>query len=416
MRIGKANLKQANLFVLLSFVLVFSFAMLLDKGTGDVPLFIEKMNNVAANGILSGFASEPAREYPPLTAAMLLIPKFLATHFSLSDLAALKLSIFLIYLLSTAILLTLSKDVLVCLVFAAAFAVSTMRLGYLDVWCAPFLFIALYLLDQDRPALGLTTYALACLVKWQPIVLGPFVLLYAFRAQGLLQILALPLRKDVWRCLAAFAILLAVLLSFFGSTLLKSLEFALANSRIFLAPNGLNVPLLSGIVYRLFADPIGLPPSIRNGIDLRDHYWVYLTFRALFAFMYLVMLVGAIRAGNDRSKILLLAVGAFWSYAMLSTGVHENHLAVAVMAAIYLAMCDRKLWPIAAMTAAMFNFNLLLFYVPTTFIDITDVPYAIGAIVSILGYLWVVAYCWYEFGEKTVSVGTSCWGSERQHG
>jgi hypothetical protein len=375
---------QTYHWLLLAFVLVFSVSMILNFGTADVTYMIQKMNSVAENGLRAGFIGEPSREYPPLFSVMLLAPKFLANSFGISDFAAFKIFVFLIYVLSVVMLIVMSGDVLVGLLFAAAFAYNAPTLGYMDGWCAPFLFLSFYWLDRNKPVLGILAYALACLVKLQPLIIGPFIVLYAFRPQGLRQWLALQRRADVWAAAAAVAVLMMVFFVFFGPFIGVTLRQGFEHSRLYLTANGLNVPLLSGMIYRLLANPVDLPPSIN--INIVDYPWVYLVFRYCFSCVYLLILATAVYVAGQRNRVLLLAVAAFWSYTMLSAGVHENHLATAVIVAIYLAMRDRTMWPVAAITAVMFNFNQLFFYYPSTFRDMTHVSHALAAVVSIASY------------------------------
>jgi hypothetical protein len=395
------KLAQTYQWLLLTFVLAFSFSIMLNVGTADVSLMIQKMNSVAANGLRAGFAGPPSREYPPLFSVMLLAPNFLANTFGISDVAAFKIFVFLIYILSVVLLIVISSDILVGLLFAAAFAYNAMALGYMDSWCAPFLFLSFYFLDRNKLALGILAYALACLVKLQPLIIGPFILLYAFRPQGIRQWQALPLRADVWRTAAAVAVLLMVFFAFFGNFISVTLQQGFAHSRSSLTANGLNVPLLSGLIYRLLASPADLSPNISNGIDIHDHPWVYLVFRYCFSCVYLLTLAAAIYVAGQRNRVLLLAVAAFWSYTMLSTGVHENHLGTAVIVAIYLAMRDRTMWPVATITAIMFNFNQLIFYYPSAFRDMTDASYALATIVSIASFIWLLYFCWTQVARSS---------------
>ena len=62
------------------------------------------------------------------------------------------------------------------LCFVAAVALSASSLGYLDILVAVPLIVALFAALDKRPALSSTALTIACLVKWQPLILLPFLL------------------------------------------------------------------------------------------------------------------------------------------------------------------------------------------------------------------------------------------------
>ncbi|GEP56116.1 hypothetical protein RSO01_32820 [Reyranella soli] len=57
-----------------------------------------------------------------------------------------------------------------CLCFVAAVALSASALGYLDILFAAPLILALFAALDERPALSSTAFAIACLIKWQPLL------------------------------------------------------------------------------------------------------------------------------------------------------------------------------------------------------------------------------------------------------
>jgi hypothetical protein len=87
------NLNKFMNIVLALFFLVMAYSQMLSPGTGDVPLFIEKMNIAANQGIYTAFASQPAREYPPLASALLLLGKYISNSLHVEDFVGFKMLI-----------------------------------------------------------------------------------------------------------------------------------------------------------------------------------------------------------------------------------------------------------------------------------------------------------------------------------
>src|SRR5258706_9591036 len=369
---SEATLVTWAQYLTLAFVFALAFSMWLDLGTGDVALFVAKVRSATRFGAVADFSLSPDLGYPPLACALLAVPGTLAAALRMDDFAAFKLFLLVFHVLATGIIYAISRSLLIAIAFAAALTVSAMQLGYLDILCAPFIFMGLWLMREDRPVAGLLFYTVAILIKWQPLIIAPFIVMYAFRPRGLPQSLMLLGRRDVWITLGMLAAIVIVLRVVYGHALAASLSGSTQNGMIWLAPNGLNLPFLCGMIYRLFADPATIPLSIRDGIYIRYHPSIYLTFRSFFALFYVALLLAALCIGNDRKRVLLLSIGAFWSYVTLSTGVHENHLAVAVFVSFFAVATDRSAWPVAVITAILFNFNLLLFYSKSCLMDLTD--------------------------------------------
>jgi hypothetical protein len=390
------NLNKFMNIVLALFFLVMAYSQMLSPGTGDVPLFIEKMNIAANQGIYTAFASQPAREYPPLASALLLLGKYISNSLHVEDFVGFKILIFLFYILSALILGFISQSTLVFLAFLMTMFLSSIIFGYLDILCAPFIYLGLYLISQEKLSFGLFFFTVSCLIKWQLLIFYPFVLLYAFSPIGFVQCFKLICHLRFWITLSPSIVLVLACQIYFGEAFLGSLLAGAAHGKIFLAPNGLNVPYLFGMIYRELTDLGNGLPSIRSSaIMIGGHPWIFLFFRSLFILSFIIAFLSALSIGSDRKRTLLIGVGAFWGYVALSTGVHENHIVMATLVSLFVAGQIASAWPLAVISAAMLNFNLALFYLGGTrfLTQSVDYPYTMGAFISVLAYLWVILFC-----------------------
>jgi uncharacterized membrane-anchored protein YitT (DUF2179 family) len=93
----------------------------------------------------------------------------------------------------------------------------------------------------------------------------------------------------------------------------------------------------------------------------------------------------------NREKVLLSAVGAAWAYFVISTGVHENHLAVGVFVSFYLVSRNGEFWAVAAMTSVLFNVNLILLY--WTVVPRSAAAIDLAALAAVCSFVWLLTVC-----------------------
>ena len=143
-------------------------------GTEDVSdIWLPWMNAVARHGLIKGYA-EIGGDYPPGAAALLLAARRLLP--AAPDLTVVKALLATAQLVSTLLFAALCRRMGASLCFVAAVALSASSLGYLDILFTAPLVVALFAALDKRPTLSATAFTLACLVKWQPLILLPFLL------------------------------------------------------------------------------------------------------------------------------------------------------------------------------------------------------------------------------------------------
>ncbi|MBS0538889.1 MAG: hypothetical protein JSR47_09050 [Proteobacteria bacterium] len=324
-----------------AFSLLLSAILLRAPGTYDVTEnWLPWMLILKQEGLRAGYA-QIGDMYPPGTAALLMLAD--AVLPTLPDLTVIDLLIGLAQLgagIAFARRTTTGK----ALGFVAAIAVSGAGLAYLDVLYALPLLLALFAALDRHPLASAACYAVACLIKWQPLILLPFMVVI-----WLDQVQALPRRRAA-AGLGLLSIAALFILAAFWPAIW--LAFAAAMDSAPWSGDALNLAWLAQLVFGYPPEPLFLVTNHSK--------WLL---RLLFAAIYLPILLAAIRTQrHDPARMLVFGMAGFAAYFLLGPSVHENHLFVPVVLGFVLWTRLPRLAPAVVATAALFNINLLLFY------------------------------------------------------
>ena len=229
------------------------------------------MDAVARHGLIKGYA-EIAADYPPGAAALLLAARRLLP--AAADLTVVKALLAAAQLVSTLLFAAFCRRTGPSLCFVAAVALSASSLGYLDILVAAPLIVALFAALDKRPALSSTAFTIACLVKWQPLILLPFLLPIWIEQARKVSIAHVALAAG-----PSLAICAAIAWWFWPEIWLA---FGQAFAHGTWSADALNLAWLLQVV-------VGLSPQVT---DAPDH--AVLALRLLFAAIYLPLVVRAL--------------------------------------------------------------------------------------------------------------------------
>ena len=358
--------------LLLAGVLV-GLAFLNAQGTEDRGRWLVFMHLSDTHGIFGTYTFAALSEtvyahtsYPPLGLIILACLAQIADFLKLTYFTALKLSIIPFTLGCACIIAIWREGPLGRLYGASMFLLLTLNallLAYIDVYFLIFLLAAFYYLDRGHFGTGSLMFVLSCLVKWQPIILIPFVILYVWpRCTA----------RDFRRFIPAIAILL-MSLAVYGSPMANALA------------NGLQEPTLSGRALNLnwlitaraeahwphYVAKYGAQVMTMNTDQLDrsfsaesvHKYRVLLSLSsALRYFCYLVALGYFFLSKRTSWDLLRASVLAFLAYCVFGMAVHENHWLVPAALALCWFAIDRTRWFEAVVIALIFNLNLLIYY------------------------------------------------------
>jgi hypothetical protein len=392
------SFERAMGVLLLMLTVIFSLMLVRSPGTVDVTTFLNWTEVVYENGLVAGYSKVVSvwSEYPPISFAILYIARAFGNTMGLSPLISFKVTILTFQLMSTGMILLLSGNYWVAAAFNASILLSGVALGYMDVCVAPPLIAAFWAFRERRNVLGTALFLIACLIKFQPLIVVPFIGVYLFEISNLRSCRGVVGRRLFWQLVILVAVTIAVFNLLFGVALARSLWRALNQS--YLSGNALNLPWVGGFLYKvLFSSSF----SMRAELIVVPPRSIYLLpFKIIFWSCYITVVIRAMRVEKTFRSCLLFSIVGLLTYVIWNPGVHENHLFVAVILAYMLMLHERtrEHWEIVTILAVMFNINLFVFYgVTGTELQSPVVGVDLSIILAMLyavAWLLLVVYVW----------------------
>jgi hypothetical protein len=371
-----------------------SLSLLRAPGTEDVETWRVWMGLLAERGLLEGFAGSGGI-YPPGTFLWLFGVVEAAALLGVGHFFALKLSLAAALALTSALLWAWTRDLLLSLACVLSLSLNAVALGYTDAHFAPPLLLSLLALARGWRAASGALLAAAFLVKWQPLILAPFFVIW-LAADG--DRAFAPALRRIAAFLAGCLAVVGLTLALFGAAVFLTLRDALTHA--YLSGNALNVNwIYTWLLHLLQPDVYGAlasgPAALRHErllIATADPLLI-LPQRLLFAGCYVYCLAWLARPGARFSDFVRASALGFLAYCMLATGVHENHFFAALLLLALLASLERSSWPWFVAWAVAANLNLWTFY------GLRGRPPRIDAIVELSVVFAVVntalfAACW----------------------
>jgi len=347
--------QRALVFFLVN-LLALSF--LKSPGTYDVGFMLSWLHTVDRLGLVAGYA-ELQPGYPPLSVSILWLTAKASHLLHISPFMGFKLSL-LTFLLFTALALwAWTKDLLLASLLELALIPSVMALGYIDIYYAPPLVLALWALHAERPQAFAFLYGVACLVKYQPLIIGPFLAVYLLKEEryrrpgGALKI-------------AIAALFLPLFLGgLFGTEFLVSFRRAFGHN--YLSANALNFNWVLTHVLGALSASKGVPflealLAKPESLFRIETWHLALILKCTLVPFYLSALLAFWRRRSNFVDLVSFSLLGYLAYFTFSAGVHENHLFVACLLATVLYALDKGQRTTFLVWTMVSNINLLLFY------------------------------------------------------
>jgi hypothetical protein len=332
------------------------------SGTPDVDIWLGWIDAMLTQGLVVGYGAT-GTDYPPGGLFTLWVIGRLAGAARVDLHLALKLLVLAFLATTTFILAVASRRPLIATFAHLAFALNVLGLVYLDILFAPFVVAAVWAARAGRLALMQVLLALGCLMKWQPVLIVPFALIYAIRQRGVMP------SNDWMRSMrlagAIVSILVVVVLLVWGWPAADSFYRASRHNNI--SSFGAN-PLwvLTWWLERGSAERL----STGGIVSIVPASRPLLRVLTLFTLIGFVTALRAYWKSGDRSveSWLKYSLVGYLVYFLISAGVHENHLFLGSLLAIALAWQNGRWWWVAATVALAANLNLVAFYGWTGFV------------------------------------------------
>ncbi len=346
---------------LIVLVVMITLLPLHSGGTGDVLIWQGWIEAIERDGFISGYIPV----YPPLTWTILLGVSYAYHALNMDMLLAIKWALVFFLFLTSGIFLLWTRNLLLTVFFHISLILSSVALGYLDIWFAPALLLSLWALKERKIFLCTLFFTVACLVKWQPLIIAPFVLAYIVRPTGFKQwkeTVKIVLR-DV---LLPSGLLVGLMILLFGQGLLLSLQDGMGHTG--LTGNALNYNwLVTYILSSTQPERFGaLANGIVNYIGITewgpDDWPLVLIPRVLFGLFYVSGLIFMLRKVATFENFIRFVIVGYMAYCTFNIGVHENHFFMAGLLAVVLYwLSSRELYS-TLIIVLIANINLFLFY------------------------------------------------------
>jgi hypothetical protein len=353
--ISSERCRAATLLLLLGLLVCIAFFN--SPGTADVRYWMLAMDMPRHHPL---FASYPlaANDYPPLSIVFLGCLGRMADIFQLNDFFVLKLSLTFFTLVCAGIMASWQGHWQPILGVAAFFVLvlDSVLLVYIDVYFAAFLLVSFFLLERGHLGAGAAFFALSVFVKWQPIVVAPFVVLY---------LLPKPFNPSHLRRLVPAIIVVLVVYLIFGNATVYTFYKGITDTIFSHAFNlnwlitafirtqandlhGGNVEFISFGEYPL------LDMSIYPYLSHISTTMRYVTYAVTICYFYY--------SKRTFQELVQASIVAFMCYFIFGSLVHENHALLPSILGLCWAAMDRSRYLEATLLAVIFNMNMLIFY------------------------------------------------------
>jgi hypothetical protein len=356
-----AVMKNFGVLALVALAFLAGLILTQSPGTVDVGNWLSWINAARTNGLAPGFVALHTR-YPPLALTILHGAYELGRLVGLTEFTSIKLSILLFLWLSTFLVWLWTRNVSVALILYFSLLLNSLALGYIDIYFAPSLILSLWMLKERRLVGFSMFYTVACLTKWQPILIGPFIAIYLVGIQDDLGQWKHWMRRIGLQVVLPASAVTALTLAVFGALPVLH-AFKAALSHTYLSGNALNLNWI--VTYFLHTWRPNDFGGLRNGLAtyITTKSWeITLIPRLLFYSTYLLTLLAFVRREKDFKNLVLFSIIGVLCYYTFNIGVNENHLFLVAILAVILLWLDEAYRSTAVLLILMSNINLFLFY------------------------------------------------------
>jgi hypothetical protein len=345
---------------LLVLVNLIAASFLYSPGTEDVDTLYRWTEEITAYGVRGGFVHSRA-DYPPLAFVFLATVAQLAQALGIGWFIVLKSSVLLFLAATSACFYWFTRNLILTAGFELALVVNSVALGYIDVYFGLFVIAALFLLQRGNLSLGLVLFTTGCFIKWQPLIIAPFIGIYVLAVakdgpggNGRLRRVIAPF------ALSAVAVVIPVF-ALFGASVFDALGRIM--SYRYISANALNLGWIhTWALHVMQPDKYGVLRSGQIDLIVAPEALTTLPEKMLFYAIYTLILVLFAWQKKTFERLIAYSMLGYMSYFILNTGVHENHLFLVSCLAWILVSLDPDYLVRCINLSIVANANLLLFY------------------------------------------------------
>ena len=337
------------------------------KGTHNYDAWVFYINQANTYGIIDGYSLTFGNTYPPFSALILKLFYNFLNIFDIKIFSIIKTAVTFFFYFSVISIYLYSKNILLSIFFIFSFLVSSMGMIDLDIICAFFLILSMIALKKKNIYIFSFFYCIAILIKWQPIVIFPFLAIYIseFNFFKINQIKnsnlngILNLRNVIQATSIVFVFILICSLTYGFLPLAKSFYVALKHT--YISGNALNFNWLITWIIQVsdgsFTDRI----TYRK-INSESPFYVYLGSMIFFTTYFFLVFSFAKKKNRKIEDFYYYCAIALFAQFIFNKGEHQNHLFTSALFFLLLTIENKKFLIHSIITSVIFNFNLISFY------------------------------------------------------
>jgi hypothetical protein len=357
----KINSKIIGNILFLLFIVSTGLVLFNTKGVADVEnswIGHWWMDSFQQFGFINGYA-DAGDNYPPLSFIIIGIIGLLSQTLNIDKYFIFNVIIYIFLIATSFSFYCCSKDKLITSIFHLAVIVGSIGHKYLDILFAPFLILSLFALYKNKYLTFTVFFALSCLMKWQPVIILPFILIYLLNISNLNDF-----NKVEWKKLLTRVFIPALSIIFLNIIIFKFhfiFSFLKGTEHASLSANAFNFNWIQTFFINIsdpqkyFADN-----NIIKTIDdasgpvknIPKLIFYFLFFFAAFNFF--------LKKNKTVEDLLIYSILGFLSYFIFNTGVHQNHLFLAVLLFGLLAMINKDYIYDFIIWSVISNINLII--------------------------------------------------------
>jgi hypothetical protein len=366
------------LSVLILLEILFVLVLLRSPGTTDASnFFMVWTNRALKDGLIDSYRMI-TDDYPPFSWVILFVAGKLGALCSIDVFLSFKLSLAAALLCTTLCFWGWTFDAALTALLAFSLYLNGVALGYIDTYWAPTFILSLWSLQKKRIALFSALFAISSFIKWQPLIIAPFLVLHAVSIPPGDLRSARVLAKRWFRLVApALGVVLASVIVFGYRPIAASLDHAL--NQELLSGNALNFNwLVTWFLEVFYPEKYGaITDGIVKAIIIDPSVGWATAIKLIFGFFYLGALWRLFRLRASFAAAIECSLVGYLSYFIFNIGVHENHLFLATILAVATVAFAREKFLRAVLIVGVSNLNLIAFY------GLTGSPLAFTPVVAI---------------------------------
>jgi hypothetical protein len=356
-----ANWEQFAILILLE--ILFALVVLRSPGTTDASnFFLVWTERALKDGLVGSYGLIPD-DYPPFSSVILFSAAKIGAFCSLDIFLSFKLSLVAALLCTTICFWAWTLDAILTGVLAFSLCLNGVALGYIDTYWAPAFILSLWALQAKRLALFSCLFTFSSLIKWQPLIVAPFLVLHALSIPGeSSRSPRMLVRRWVELAAPACAVVLSAVMVFGFRPMVASLDHAL--NQELLSGDALNFNWLITWFFEAVHPEWygGMTDGVVKAIIIDPSVGWATAIKLIFVLFYLGALWRLFRSRASFPAAIECSLVGYLSYFTFNIGVHENHLFLAtILAVMAAAVLPGKAWRAALIVAAS-NLNLIAFY------------------------------------------------------